>query len=94
MQDLFMTSIKINKVRHLKNLEITLSKDEKKHLILTGKNGSGKTSVLEQLKFKLSLEQLKSELNAAKGDLKNISVPITFEGVSHHLDQHYNGFEN
>jgi predicted ATP-binding protein involved in virulence len=49
MQDIFITSIKINKVRHLKELEIALSKDKKKHLILTGKNGSGKTSVLEAM---------------------------------------------
>lgn len=49
MQDIFITSIKINKVRHLEKLEITLSKAEKKHLILTGKNGSGKTSMLEAI---------------------------------------------
>jgi len=44
----YITEIKINKVRHLENLSIKLG-DEKKHLILTGKNGSGKTSVLEEL---------------------------------------------
>jgi predicted ATP-binding protein involved in virulence len=44
----FITEIKIVKVRHLKNIDIVLG-DEKKHLILTGKNGSGKTSVLERL---------------------------------------------
>jgi predicted ATP-binding protein involved in virulence len=47
-QDTFITEIKINKVRHLKDFTISLGK-EKKHLILTGKNGSGKTSVLEGL---------------------------------------------
>ncbi|HFJ9279681.1 AAA family ATPase [Bacillus cereus] len=37
----------MNKVRHLKNVSIPLSKETRKHLILTGKNGSGKTSLLE-----------------------------------------------
>ncbi len=46
----FITEIDIKKVRHLENLIIKLSDTERKHLILTGKNGSGKTSVLEVLK--------------------------------------------
>ncbi len=44
----YITELKINKVRHLENLSIYLG-DTKKHLILTGKNGSGKSSVLEEL---------------------------------------------
>lgn len=48
--DIFITGLTIHKVRHLKNIEIPLSNTERKHLILTGKNGSGKTSVLESLK--------------------------------------------
>lgn len=47
MEEIFVTKLRINKVRHLENLEIPLSENERKHLILTGKNGSGKTSVLE-----------------------------------------------
>ncbi len=46
----FIKSIKINKVRHLENIEIPISEIQKKHLILTGKNGSGKTSILESIK--------------------------------------------
>ncbi len=49
-QEVFITDITIHKVRHLENIHIPLSEDERKHLILTGKNGSGKTSVLESLK--------------------------------------------
>jgi AAA15 family ATPase/GTPase len=48
-QEVFITDITIHKVRHLENIHIPLSKDERKHLILTGKNGSGKTSVLGSL---------------------------------------------
>jgi len=50
MQNTFITKIHIGKVRHLKNVDIVLSDTERKHLILTGKNGSGKTSVLEAMK--------------------------------------------
>lgn len=49
MEQLFITDLMIKKVRHLQNISIPLSKEEKKHLILTGKNGSGKTSIIEAL---------------------------------------------
>ncbi len=48
MQDIFITKIKINEVRNIKDFEINLSETERKHLIITGKNGSGKTSLLEE----------------------------------------------
>jgi len=50
MQDNYITNIQIIKVRHLKSLDIALSQSECKHLILTGKNGSGKTSLLEAMR--------------------------------------------
>lgn len=49
MKQTFLTEIEIRKVRHLENITIPLDKNKRKHLILTGKNGSGKTSVLEAL---------------------------------------------
>jgi len=49
MAQTFLTQVDILKVRHLSNIQIPLSKDTRKHLIITGKNGSGKTSVLLQL---------------------------------------------
>lgn len=49
MSQVFLKKIKIGKVRHLKNIEIPLSETERKHLILTGKNGSGKTSIIKEL---------------------------------------------
>lgn len=49
MEQLFITGLRIEKVRHLKNITIPLSKDCRKHLIFTGCNGSGKTSVLDEL---------------------------------------------
>ena len=49
MGQVFLTDIEIKKVRHLENISIPLDKEKRKHLILTGKNGSGKTSILEAL---------------------------------------------
>ena len=57
LQDVYMTQLYIRKVRHLKNIKIPISpldKPEKKHLIITGKNGSGKTSLLDALAQYLS----------------------------------------
>ena len=62
MEETFITSVKINKVRHLEGLEIRLSDTERKHLILTGKNGSGKTSVLGALRDYLVSSILAHEL--------------------------------
>ena len=49
MEQTFITSVNIAKVRHLQNITIPLSTEKRKNLILTGKNGSGKTSVLDSL---------------------------------------------
>jgi len=47
--DFFISEIEIKKIRHLENINILLSYNEKKHLIITGINGSGKTSVLDEI---------------------------------------------
>ncbi len=47
----FISEIHINQLRHLHDIEIPLSTSERKHLIFTGKNGSGKSSVLEELSW-------------------------------------------
>ncbi len=63
MKQLFISDIKIEHVRHLKNIEISLPKDEVKHLILTGKNGSGKTSVLDALSHYLNTVAVSDRLS-------------------------------
>lgn len=50
MSENFITDIHIRKSRNIENFDVPLSKDERKHLILTGKNGSGKTSLLLDMK--------------------------------------------
>ena len=46
MTDTFITKIHIRQSRNVTDLTIQLSENERKHLIITGKNGSGKTSLL------------------------------------------------
>ncbi len=51
MNDIFIQKININKVRHLQNRQINITNgNERKHLIITGKNGSGKTSLLNEIR--------------------------------------------
>lgn len=49
MEDYFIQKLTIKDVRDIKNLEIPLDDNERKHLIITGKNGSGKTSTLLEI---------------------------------------------
>jgi predicted ATP-binding protein involved in virulence len=51
--DCYITDIHINKLRHLHNIDISLAKDKRQHLLITGKNGSGKTSLLDALFLQL-----------------------------------------
>ncbi len=55
MSNTFISKIQINEVRHIHDFEIPISETERKHLIITGKNGSGKTSMLLELKNMLNL---------------------------------------
>jgi predicted ATP-binding protein involved in virulence len=45
----FITEIKVNSSRNLKDFNIPISPDKRQHLIITGKNGSGKTSLLLEI---------------------------------------------
>ena len=49
MTENFITKINIENSRNVKDLEIPLSIEHRQHLILTGKNGSGKTSLLLEI---------------------------------------------
>jgi len=73
MNEVFIEKIKINKVRHLQNFEIEVSENQRKHLIITGKNGSGKTSLLLSIKNCLEIERF---IIDNKLESENIEISI------------------
>lgn len=85
MDNIFITQFHINKVRHLKDIHIDLSENSRKHLIFTGKNGSGKTSVLDSLSLFLSnitetknVEGYKENLQALENNLNLCSKEVYY----------------
>lgn len=66
MEKLFVTKLEIKKVRHLKDITINLSDTTSQHLIFTGKNGSGKTSVLDAIAAYLKMKFQESDSNLEK----------------------------
>jgi len=67
----FITEIRINKIRHIENFDIPLSGTERKTLILTGKNGSGKTSLLNAIDGNLmrTISQTPIQQNHIKAEI-------------------------
>ena len=57
MEHIFLTEIDILQVRHLKNIKIKLPGDEMKHLILTGVNGCGKTTLLNAISSQIGIHE-------------------------------------
>ena len=76
----FISKIQIEKLRHLENIEIVLSDDERKNLLLTGKNGSGKTSLLEAIS-----ECLRVAISISKKDKAINDIYL--------IDKGYNGIK-
>lgn len=71
--DYYIRNCRINKVRHLSGIDINLrKKDSMRHLILTGRNGSGKTSVLEAVRDCLM------NISTAHGDTSSQGVELIF----------------
>ena len=75
---LFIKKISIKKLRHLRDIEINISETERKHLILTGKNGSGKTSLLLAIKDYVSKIESNNYniINILKNQIENYKNQI------------------
>lgn len=54
---IFLTEIDILQVSHLKNVKIKLSREVMKHLILTGVNGCGKTTLLNAISSQIGTHE-------------------------------------
>lgn len=76
----YITNIHVKKLRHLNNIDISLSEDNvKHHFLITGRNGSGKTSLLDALFLQLqsSGEKFQCSDEMAQKVLKpNLNIPI------------------
>lgn len=98
--DIFIKSITVNKVRHLKDITIPISDTERKHLILTGKNGSGKTSLLEVMKDYIyirsseSFEKERTDMLTGNPDLEvlphiNLEIENAYSFVNEFLNNKF-----
>jgi len=85
-KEIYLNRIKINNVRNITGFEIPLSKSERKHLIFTGRNGSGKTTVLLEIKKYLDIvsvgkyqtyAQLEEALSSATKELNALQNSVT-----------------
>ena len=75
----YIEKIRINKVLHLENFEISVSEDAP-HLIITGRNGSGKTILVNAISD--CLDKLRKTGDAAEcADGKSSPVQIAFKDV-------------
>ncbi|MBF0337341.1 MAG: AAA family ATPase [Nitrospirae bacterium] len=66
-ENVYITKVNIRKVRHLMDINISLSGISRQHLIFTGINGSGKTSVLEAIRDYLGNADQDKYINSIAG---------------------------
>ena len=62
----YITEIRIDTLRHLSDITISLNEKKRQHLMITGKNGSGKTSLL------LAIQKYLRAIN--NGELKALNL--------------------
>ena len=86
MQETFITKIEVQEVRGIQDFTIPLSEQERKHLIITGKNGSGKTSLLEAMRGLLSSL---TERSLAKDYEKYLGNVVDKNNLLHGVKLHF-----
>ena len=94
----YITKIRIEKLKHLENINIDLDNDKPKHLLLTGKNGVGKTTTLNAIKNWLRSIQndyIKA-IRINQKNIKNLSFQLENEsseekmvGIQNQLESSY-----
>jgi len=83
----YIKNIHINKVRHLKDINIPLEKEDYPHLMITGKNGSGKTSLLNAIAN--HIERVAKNIYKKFENLGEVTV--TFEDIDSLIRRHQKG---
>jgi len=100
MTENYITKIFVEKSRNVENFEIKLSETSRQHLIFTGKNGSGKTSLLLEINKYLSkvdngeyqqFEQNKKQLDSYR---QQLSQPNISEDQKLNLERSIRDYEN
>ena len=83
----YIKNIHINKVRHLRDINIPLDKEDYPHLMITGKNGSGKTSLLNAIANHIEriandrykyFEEYKSKIKYFENELEKYKSKIEY----------------
>lgn len=101
MNEYFIQKISIKDCRHIKDLEILLSETERKHLIFTGKNGSGKTTTLKEINVLLNklIQNGFATVERSKQDIENYqnaikSTETNIENIKLQIDEQKKLFAN
>lgn len=101
----FVKNIHINKLFHLENFDIPIADKKYSHLIITGKNGSGKTVLLkaiadfidfimrdtsfQHLQYNRWLKRFEKELQNAKTDDERSKIELQLSNIRSQYDRLY-----
>lgn len=86
----FITDIKVNYVRNLNERNISVSETHLKHLVMTGKNGSGKSSLLDALAKAVHASVYENTSNINNNNIVvNYNVPTKDLSDNHFITAYY-----
>lgn len=85
MKEYFISEIDIEKLYHRSDIKIKLDSNKRQHLLLTGKNGSGKTSLL--LEIEKFLKSINNEYRISK--IENYSNWLGEDKINSFVSENY-----